>query len=426
MNSTPDKRPGLFAVLGPGLMLAATGVGTGDLAGGAFAGMHLGVAVLWAVVLGAFFKFVVTEGLARWQLATGATLLEGAVLRLGPIVGWGFLVYLLVWSYWVGASLISACGVASHALWPVFEDPATAKVVFGMLHSLVGLVLVWIGSFRLLERLMVGLVSLMIVVVLVCGAIAGPDWGAVGKGLVIPRIPDRPEAVPWTLALMGGVGGTLTVLCYGYWIREEGRSGPGALATCRRDLGLSYLLMALFGIAMVILADGLTLSGQGATLVIDLADRLGEQTHPVVRTLFLAGASAAIFSSLLGVWQAVPYLFSDFWHLHRKRRNLDPANFEPYRVDTRGRVYRAYLVGLAVVPLIGLGRDFQVVQKLYAVFGALVMPMLALALLVLNGRRAWIGDTHRNRWWTVVVLLLILSFFAWIGFPKLLSALGFE
>ena len=45
-----------FAVVGPGLMLAATGVGAGDLAGGAFAGMKLGVAVLWAVVLGAVFK----------------------------------------------------------------------------------------------------------------------------------------------------------------------------------------------------------------------------------------------------------------------------------------------------------------------------------------------------------------------------------
>ncbi|NRB75976.1 MAG: hypothetical protein HRU46_16570, partial [Verrucomicrobiales bacterium] len=43
-----------LALLGPGLMLAATGVGAGDLAGAAFAGMNLGVAVLWAVAVGAF------------------------------------------------------------------------------------------------------------------------------------------------------------------------------------------------------------------------------------------------------------------------------------------------------------------------------------------------------------------------------------
>ena len=92
----PKSNRGLIFLVGPGLMLAATGVGAGDLAGGAFAGMKLGTAVLWAVVAGAFFKFVITEGLARWQLATGTTLLEGAVLRLGRFVQWFFLVYLLV------------------------------------------------------------------------------------------------------------------------------------------------------------------------------------------------------------------------------------------------------------------------------------------------------------------------------------------
>jgi hypothetical protein len=33
------------------------------------------------VVLGAFMKFVVTEGIARWQLATGETIIEGVVRR---------------------------------------------------------------------------------------------------------------------------------------------------------------------------------------------------------------------------------------------------------------------------------------------------------------------------------------------------------
>lgn len=76
-----------MAILGPGLLVAATGVGAGDLAA-AFAGSGLGTAVLWAVLVGAFVKFVVTEGLARWQLATGETLLEGAVLHIGRPFRW--------------------------------------------------------------------------------------------------------------------------------------------------------------------------------------------------------------------------------------------------------------------------------------------------------------------------------------------------
>jgi len=35
-----------FLILGPGLLVAATGVGTGDLATGSFAGSMLGTAIL--------------------------------------------------------------------------------------------------------------------------------------------------------------------------------------------------------------------------------------------------------------------------------------------------------------------------------------------------------------------------------------------
>ena len=79
-NSNQDgaKKPrfGLIALAGPGLLLAATGVGGGDLATASIAGSLLGPAILWAVIVGAFLKFVVTEGLARWQLATLNVLLQ--------------------------------------------------------------------------------------------------------------------------------------------------------------------------------------------------------------------------------------------------------------------------------------------------------------------------------------------------------------
>src|SRR5918998_1378363 len=126
------RRTGLLAALGPGILVAATGVGAGDIAGAGFAGSKLGYTILWAAVLGAFIKFVVNEGLTRWQLATGQTLLEGAVLRFGRPVQWLFLVYLLVWSWAVGSALISACGVAAHALFPAFDDPLTGKIAWGI------------------------------------------------------------------------------------------------------------------------------------------------------------------------------------------------------------------------------------------------------------------------------------------------------
>ena len=48
----------LLSLVTPGLMVAATGVGAGDLATAAFTASQLGVAVLWAVLLGAFLKWL--------------------------------------------------------------------------------------------------------------------------------------------------------------------------------------------------------------------------------------------------------------------------------------------------------------------------------------------------------------------------------
>ncbi|MHC4769892.1 MAG: hypothetical protein ACYTEI_14450, partial [Planctomycetota bacterium] len=46
----------------------------------------------------------------------------------------------------------------------------------------------------------------------------------------------------------------------------------------------------------------------------------------------------------------------------------------------------------------------------YAVIGAGFIPILALALLILNGRTAWVGQQFRNRPLTVAILVAALGF----------------
>lgn len=402
----------MFAAIGPGLLLAATGVGGGDLATGSFAGSILGTAVLWAVLVGAFMKFVVTEGLARWQLVTGDSFLEGVAHHFGPGVIWVFLPYLFVWSFFVGAAQISACGVAMHALFPVFDDPVHGKIFFGILSSVVGLVLVYRGGYRLFEKVMRVSISVMFVTVVLTALRLWPGTGEVLRGLFVPNIAELTgESLTWTVALIGGVGGTLTVLCYGYWIREEGRKGVEDLWICRVDLGVGYAMTAVFGIAMVIVGSHVRIEGAGATLLVELAEALEGPIGPVGKWLFLIGAWGTVFSSLLGVWQAVPYLFADCWRLTRR----DPARSQPARVDTQALPYRSFLVFIALVPMIGLFMGFQQVQKIYTVSGALFFPFLALALLILNGRAAWVGEGFKNRPVTAIVLVGVLAFFSRIA-----------
>lgn len=403
----------LLSRLGPGILVAATGVGAGDLITASLGGSAVGLRLLWAALAGALLKWFLNEGIARWQMATETTLLEGWVERLGRWIRWVFLVYLLGWSFFTGGAMVSACGVAGAGLLPLARRLETSKAIWGVIHSALGLGLVLAGGFRLFERLMSVCIAVMFVTVLITAALAAPGCGALAHGLV-PSVPAG--GTGWLLGILGGVGGTVTLLSYGYWIAEEGRVGLEGLRACRLDLGVGYGMTALFGAAMVIIGSRVQISGGGAAVALTLADQLAEAIGPAGRWIFLLGFWGAVFSSLLGVWQSVPYLFTDFVYLSGgERRGLTDYG--------RTLPYRAFLVALAVMPLPMLWVSIKRAQLAYAVLGALFMPLLALTLLAMNNRGGWVGERFRNGWAANLALSVTLAFFVWVGGREALAQL---
>lgn len=406
-----------FSKIALGLLVAATGVGAGDLITASLAGSNLGLIILWAALAGALLKWVLNEGIARWQMATSTTLLEGWADNLGGGVQWLFFGYFIIWSYIVAGALINACGVAGVGLLPL-GDPHTSKIVWGIVHSAVGLAIVRAGGFRAFEAVMSVLAGLMIVTVLLTVILISPDWAGVLRGLAIPTIPR--QGAGWLVALMGGVGGTVTLLCYSYWIREKGRSGRQGAKACRFDLTVAYALTAFFGVAMVIIGSRVKVSGSGDTVALTLADQLAGALGPVGKYAFLLGFWGAVFTSLLGVWQGVPYMFADFLQLRRrgKRSNVQSA-------DLRATpAYRFYLLALAVLPISLLWLKVQLVQYVYGIVGAFFMPFVALTLLLLNNRLRLVGREFKNSWIINLVLVLTLAFFSFIGLRELAAFLS--
>jgi Mn2+/Fe2+ NRAMP family transporter len=404
-----------FSILAPGILVATTGVGAGDLLTASIAGSKAGVVILWAALVGSFMKWTLNEGIARWQMATETTLLDGWVTKLGRWVQWVFLVYFVMWSFFVGGALVTACGVAASSMIPL-GDPVTSKNTWSIIHSLAGLALVWVGGFALFERIMAVFIAGKFVAVLVTAVMLVQDWRAVLTGLTVPRIPLG--TLPWMLGVLGGVGGTVTLLSYGYWIREKGRTGEEGARICRIDLGVCYLLTALFGVSMIIIGSRIQLEGSGIRLAGQLADQLAAVLGPTGRWIFLLGFWGAVFSSLLGVWQSTPYLMADFLRLRKKQSGRSLSSDEGIDLK-RTRAYRVYLIVLAIVPLANLFLTVERIQLAYAVMGAMFMPLLAVTLLILNNQSRWVGDRFRNTWWINTVLVLTVLLFGYVGYLQL-------
>jgi len=407
-----DKFMGRFRDIGPGLVMAATGLGAGDMIVASVAGARYGTALLWAAVLGAVMKFVMNEGLARWQLATGTTLLEGWVHRLPVFFSLYFFIYLLLWTFIVAAALIAATGLAAHALVPSLSVQA-----WGVIHSLLALVLVMTGRYALLERLMKTFMALMMVVVILCAILVIPEAEGVLDGLLRPSIPDG--SALFIFGVIGGVGGSVTLMCYGYWIRERNWISREDLTRSRTDLAVAYILTGLFGMAIMIVSAGVSPEQViGPEMALSVAKRLELVVGPVGMSFFLVGFWCAVFSSMLGVWQGVPYLFADFVQQYTLRGKT------PRAVNTRSMEYRAYLVYIAIPPMALLlaGKPVWLVI-IYAVAGAFFMPLLGIILLFLNNRRQWLGDL-RNGIITNLLLLSSVLVFVLVMYDKIAKQFG--
>ena len=387
--------------LGPGIVVAATGVGAGDMIAASVAGAKYGTVIIWAAVAGAVFKFFLNEGIARWQLATGTTLIEGWNHKFHAAVSWYFTGYLFLWGFIVAGALIAACGLAAHAIFPFLSVKA-----WGIIHSLSALALVYWGRYKLVETLMKFFIGLMFVVVCISAILIHPDWGAILKSLVVPQLPAGSSM--FILGVIGGVGGSVTLLSYGYWIREKKWLGKEFSSSVRTDLSAAYILTGLFGVAIMIIAAGVKPEViTGSKMVIGLAERLGTVVGPMGKWIFLTGFWGAVFSSMVGVWQGVPYLFSDTVNV-RKNKTF---HISEGVIDVRSRNYLFFLFYLAVPPLVLLfvGKPVWVVI-IYSVTGAFFMPFLAVLLLIMNNKFVWVKEFKNNLFINLVLLAALVLF----------------
>jgi Mn2+/Fe2+ NRAMP family transporter len=405
--------PAKWNLIGPGLVVAATGVGAADMVATLVAGSRYGYGLLWAVVIGVIMKIILVEGAGRYTLASGKTIFEGW-RSLGKWTTWYFGPYIMIWGFVYGATAMSSAALPLAALFPV-----VSLKVWAVLMGLAGFVMVWFGKYESFEKITAGLVGVMFVTVVGLAVIAIPNVPDMLRGLV-PMIPKG--GMLYTLALAGGVGGTITLAAYGYWLREKGWYTPKWMKVMRMDNTAAYVMTGIFVIAMLIVgaevvrSAGVSISA-GDEGLLDLRTVLNARYGSFVGTAFLVGFWAASFSSIIGVWNGVSLMFADFWGNIRGLPSGHPAT----RIG--GKYFRFYVLWLTFPPMVLFLLDKPIGLILaYGVLGSLFMPFLAVTLLgLLNGKRA--PEGWANTWKGNVMLAMTAILFVVLGVQQLVSAL---
>lgn len=409
----PSTLGGRLKLVGPGLVIAATGVGAGDLISSLVAGTRFGTVLIWAIVLGAIIKFSLVEGMGRWSMATGRTIFEGW-RDLGRWATIYFVVYLFLVTFVFGAAVTSASALAVDALFPGLL-PIWAWAV---LHGIFGFLVVGIGRYGLFERVIEVFVGLMFVTVVGLAILLTPNLGELAIGLV-PRIPEG--SLLYALGIIGGVSGTFTLASYPYWVRERGWRRSSWIPMMRTDLIVGYVVTAVFMVSMLIIGTEF-LFGTGTNIsdpegLVTLSDPLAERFGVVAGWFFLIGFWSATTSSILGAWNGSAYLFADFV---RTARDVPDSQTDEY-LSEKSPWFRGFLVWITFPPMILLffGQPVLLVI-IYAALGALFLPFLSITLLwLLNSGR--VDREFRNKIFSNLGMAVALVLFAILAVQQIIG-----
>ncbi|GAA2395266.1 Nramp family divalent metal transporter [Streptomyces glaucosporus] len=414
-GAAPPARGTSWKLIGPGIVVAATGVGAGDLVATLLAGSEFGYTLMWAAVIGCLVKISLAEATGRWHLATGRTLLDGW-RGLGAWTTVYFAVYVVLWGFVYGATAMSSSALPLAALFP----GTLSLRAWAILCGLAGLAFVWFNRYAIVEKIMMVFVGVMFAVVVYVAIRVTPRLGDAFAGL-LPVLPDG--SLFYTLGLIGGVGGTITMAAYGYWVNAKGWTDSGWIPMMRLDNRVAYATTGIFVVAMLIVGAELLHSANlalasGDRGLLDLSGILEDRFGAVTANLFLVGFFAASFSSVVGVWHGVSLLFADFVERTRAARAQGTGGEPPVLEVARGQrerswPFRGYLLWLTFPPmtLLWLDKPFGLVVA-YGVLGAFFMPFLAATLLwLLNSDRTpreWRNGALSNTVLTVAGLLFVV------------------
>jgi Mn2+/Fe2+ NRAMP family transporter len=245
----------LFRNIGPGPLIAAAFIGPGTVTVCTLAGANFGFSLIWAMVLSIVATVILQEISGRIGIVTGSDL--SSLLRnqtdrpLFRIISMILVLLAIV----LGNAAYESGNISGANLGLAFYwEAPTLKIGDFNLQSgnfLLGVftfLLLWSGSFKTLERILVTLVILMSLAFMITAALTKPDL----SNLLAGFIPSwNEEEIPTLVALIGTTVVPYNLFLYASLVNKQWKS-PSDLPSMRRDISVSVILGGLVSMAIVI------------------------------------------------------------------------------------------------------------------------------------------------------------------------------
>jgi Mn2+/Fe2+ NRAMP family transporter len=401
---------------GPGIVVALSWVGTGDLIDNSVAGGNYGYALLWVLPLSLVFRFVFVNALGKYPLYNvqrDPSIVRG-IARTHPAFGWLMLVSFVLYTHILLAFTLSGVGVALEGLFgglPTFWwSVIGALSVFAVTLK---------GAYRLIERIFKVILVLTFVVGIV---LVGINWGELVKGFAfeLPAQQGLFDSGLVASSLVLATLGSMANLFYPEFLREKGWTTPAHRRVQQYDLLFGTAVVLFLGVAVWAIGAEVLFGKQGVSDAGDIADALGTAVGPAGPYIFYLGLLGAAWTTVAGSLFALAKMVVEALHVVR------PGRGERYPDGrTSDPAYRWVIVWglLAVVWSLPHAPGFVALVVVSHVLTSPFLLLIVIALIVMLNRTDIMGR-FTNSWKENVGLGLVAAFVAVAAVQGIGKAVG--
>lgn len=394
---------GALKKIGPGLILSASIVGSGELIATTTLGAEVGYAALWIITLSCLIKPAVQSEFGRYVIATGETGAEGLNkvpgFRIGGLnwVIWAWVIMTFLSLFQIGAMFGGVASVLNKLLPAVSVDVWVVGLAALTLAILLG------GHYGRIEKLATLKVCLFTMLTFLCAVIMIRKPGAFTmQDLVDGFAFDLPkDGLITAIAVFGITGvGASELFMYPYWCVEKGYArfagvrepnaawqarARGWIRVMNVDIVASMVIYCVATAAFYMLGAGVLhragLVPKGMDMIPVLSKMYTETLGPWSLWLFYVGAIATLYGTIFAATAGNSRALADTAGLLGGfQRNDYPAR--------RKFINRFVWVAIAIpVCLFFLFKDPVTMVKAGGVAQAAMLPILAIGALYLRHKR---------------------------------------